>query len=133
VRLIRFLAVLVGGIVIGLGIAAAVVPDVVITTGRQWVSPSGLYAAAAFRAAVGLVLILAARESRAPQILRAIGVVVMVSAAATPFFGVEAARARIDWEAAHVTLFRLEGVAFVGLGAFIVSSLRPLRPRARPL
>jgi hypothetical protein len=131
-RLIRSLALVVAGVVVVLGVAAAVIPDIVIATGRYLVSPSGLYAAAAFRAGVGLVLILAARESRAPGLLRAIGVVVLVGAVATPFFGVEAARARLDWEAAHVTFFRVEGVAFVCLGGLIVSALRPGGPITAP-
>ena len=111
-----------------LGVAGVVIPDIVIATGRYLVSPSGLYAAAAFRVGVGLVLILAARESRAPGILRAIGAVVLVGGVATPFFGVEAARARLDWEAAHVVFFRVEGAAFVCLGGLILSALRPDRP-----
>ena len=74
------------------------------------------------------MLILAARESRAPGILRAIGAVVLVAGVATPFFGVEAARARLDWEAAHVAFLRVEGAAFVCLGGLIVSALRPDRP-----
>jgi hypothetical protein len=131
-RLISSLALAVAGVVVVLGVAAAVTPDFVIATGRSLVSPSGLYAAAALRAGVGFVLILAARESRAPGILRAIGAVVLVGAVATPFFGVEAARARLDWEAAHVTFFRVEGVAFVCLGGFIVSALRPGRPITTP-
>jgi hypothetical protein len=114
--------------VAALGFAAVVVPDLVIATGRDLVSPSGLYAAAAFRVGVGLVLILAARESGAPGVLRAIGAVVLVGGMAAPLFGVEAAQARLDWEAAHVTFFRCEGAAFVCLGALIVSALRPARP-----
>lgn len=131
-RLIRPLAVVVGGIVVVLGVAAAVIPDVLIAAGRHLVSPVGLYAAAAFRAGVGLILVLAGRVSRAPKILQAIGAVVLVGAVATPFFGVEAARARLDWEAAHVTFFRVEGVAFVCLGGLIVSALRPERPQISP-
>jgi hypothetical protein len=127
-RLMRSLALVVAGVVVVLGVAGVVIPDIVIATGRHLVSPSGLYAAAAFRVGVGLVLILAARESRAPGILRAIGAVVLVGAVATPFFGVEAARARLDWEAAHVTFFRFEGAAFVCLGGLIVSALRSKSP-----
>jgi hypothetical protein len=123
-RLIRSLALVAAGVVVVLGVAAAVFPDIIIAT----VSLSGLYAAAAFRVGVAFVLILAARESRAPGMLRAIGAVMLVGAVATPFFGVEAARARLDWEAAHVALFRVEGVVFVCLGGLIVSALRPDRP-----
>jgi hypothetical protein len=131
-RLIRSLALVVAGVIVILGVAAAVIPDIVVATGQYLVSPSGLYAAAAFRAGVGLVLILAARESRAPGLLRAIGAVVLVGAVATPLFGVEAARARLDWEAAHVTFFRVEGVAFVCFGGLIVSAFRPGRPITTP-
>ncbi len=124
----RSLALVVAGVVVVLGIAGVVIPDILIATGRHLVSPSGLYAAAAFRVGVGLVLLLAARESRAPGMLRAIGAVVLVAGVATPFFGVEAARARLDWEAAHVGVLRVEGAAFVCLGGLIVSALRPDRP-----
>ena len=127
-RLMRSLALVVAGVVVVLGVAAVVIPDIVIATGRHLLSPFGLYAAAAFRVGAGLMLILAARESRAPGILRAIGAVVLVAGLATPLFGVEAARARLDWEAAHVTFFRVEGAAFVCLGVLIAASLRPDRP-----
>lgn len=127
-RLMRSLALVVAGVVVVLGVAVVVIPDIVIATGRHLVSPSGLYAAAAFRVGIGLVLILAARESRAPGILRAIGAVVFVAGLATAFFGVEAARARLDWEAGHVGFLRVEGAAFVCLGGLIVSALRPGRP-----
>jgi hypothetical protein len=60
--------------------------------------------------------------------LRAIGAVVLVAAVASPLFGVEAARARLDWEAAHVRFLRVEGAAFVFLGGLIVSALRPDGP-----
>jgi hypothetical protein len=123
-RPMRFLALLVAGVLVALGVAVVVIPDLVIATGRHLVSPSGLYAAAAFRGGVGLVLILAARESRAPGILRAIGAVMLVGSVTSPFFGVEAARARLDWEAAHVGFLRVEGAVFVFLGGLIVSLLR---------
>ena len=123
----KSLALVVAGVVAFLGVAGVVFPDIVIATGRHIVSPIALYVAGAFRVGVGLVLILAARESRAPGILRAIGAVVLVAGVATPLFGVEAARARLDWEAAHVGFLRIEGAAFVFLGGLIVSALRPDR------
>lgn len=124
----KYLALVVAGLLVLLGGAAVVVPDQVIATGRSLVSPSGLYAAAAFRLGVGLVLIVAARQSRAPGLLRAIGAVVLVTSVASPLFGVDAARARLDWESAHREFFRLEGAVFVCLGGLIVSVLRPDRP-----
>ena len=123
----RYLALVVAGVVGLLGVAGVVIPDIVIANGRYLVS-SGLYAAAAFRVGVGLVLILAAQESRAPGLIRAIGAMVLVTGLATPFVGVEAARARLEWEAEHIAFFRFEGAAFVCLGGLIVSVLRPDRP-----
>jgi len=122
------LALGVVGAVVAFGVAGVVIPDLVIAIGRHLVSPSGLYAAAAFRIGVGLVLILAARDSRAPGILRAIGAAVFVVGVATPFVGVEAARARLDWEAAHMAFLRVEGAAFVVLGGLIASALGHDRP-----
>jgi hypothetical protein len=77
------------------GVAAAVIPDIVIATGRYLVSPAALYAAAALRAGVRLVLILAARVTgtRPTPCDRSFGV-------------------------------RVEGVAFVCFGGLIVSALR---------
>jgi hypothetical protein len=120
----RPLALVVAGVIAVIGFAAVVAPDMVIATGLHLVSQPGLNAAAAFRVVTGLVLIGAARESRAPGILRAIGVAVLVSGVATLHYGVEAARARLDWEAAHMTFLRVEGAAFVFLGALIISALR---------
>ena len=100
---------------------------VLIGIGQNIASTTGLYAAGTVRVGIGLVLMLAARESRAPGFLRAIGAIVLVAGVATPLFGVDASRARLDWEAAHLTLFRLEGVMFVWLGWVIVSTIRPMR------
>lgn len=124
----RSLALVVAAVVVALGVVGVAIPDTLIGIGRHMVSPAGLYAAAAFRIAVGLVLMLAARQSRAPGTLRAIGAVVVVAGLATPIFGVEGARERLDWEAAHVAILRVEAALFVFLGAIIVSAMLPSRP-----
>ena len=49
----------------------------------------------------------------------------LVGGVAAPFLGVEAARARLDWEAAHVALFRVEGRR---LFASVASSSLPCDP-----
>jgi hypothetical protein len=124
----RSLALVVAGIIVALGVTGVVIPDTLIAFGRHVVSPTGLYAAAVFRVGSGLVLMLAARESRAPGMLRAIGAVVLAAGLATPLFGVEGARARLDWEAAHVMILRIEAAAFVCLGGIIFSAILPGRP-----
>lgn len=124
----RALALAVAVVVAALGVAALVSPERVIAVGHRLVSLPGLWAASAFRVAAGLVLMRAARASRAPGLLLAIGGAVLGSGVATPFFGVAAARARLDWEAAHLTFFRCEGAAFVCLGALVASVLRRVPP-----
>jgi hypothetical protein len=123
----KSLAVVVAGVLVALGVGALVIPEFLIGIGRNMVSTTGLYAAGAVRVGIGLVLMLAARESRAPGLLRAIGTVVLVASVATPLFGVDAARARLDWEAAHLTLYRLEGAMFIWLGWVILSTIQPRR------
>jgi hypothetical protein len=129
-RLTRFLVFVVAGIVIAVGIAAAIIPDMVIASSRHMVSLAGLYAAAAFRGGVGFVLLLAARESRAPGILRALGFGALVVGLATPLLGVERAMARLDWEAQHITFLRIEGVLFVWVAFIILSLARPPHHRS---
>jgi hypothetical protein len=120
--LAKSLAFVVASIFMLLGVAAAVFPDIVMASGRHMVSPAGILAAAAVRIGIGLALLLIARESRAPGILRIMGWALLVMGLAMPFLGVDSARARLDWEAEHTTFLRMEGVLFVWAG-FIVLSL----------
>ena len=121
-KLTRSLVLVVVGLIIALGVAAAIVPNIVIASGRDMVSPAGLYAAAAFRGGIGLVLLRAAPASRAPGILRAIGIAALAMGLATPLLGMDRAMARLDWEEEHITFLRIEGVLFVWAG-FIISVL----------
>jgi hypothetical protein len=54
-------AFIAAGVLMAIGLAAAIVPDAIIASGRRMVSPSGLYAAAAFRSGIALVLLMAAK------------------------------------------------------------------------
>ncbi|MCY2968978.1 MAG: hypothetical protein NT069_36025 [Planctomycetota bacterium] len=123
----KSLVLVVAGIVVALGGAGIVVPETLIGIGRHMVTPAGLYAAGALRIGIGLVLILAARQSRAPGMFRAIGALAFVAGLATPIFGVESAQARLNWEAAHLTILRFEGGLFVCLGTMIVSAILPAK------
>jgi len=124
-RLSRYLAVAAAGVFIALGVAAAVAPDTVIASSRYMVSPVGIYAAAALRSGIGVALLLVAQGSRAPAILRIMGVVLLIAGLTFPMLGVDSARARIEWEAKHMMFLRLEGVLFAWAG-FAVYKLRVL-------
>ena len=116
----RLLARLVALFIIVVGVAGILAPDSLLTIGRYLVTPVGLYAVAVLRVAIGLVLILVARISRAPRTLRALGAFVIVAGLATPLFGVRRAQAILDWEAAQgAALIRLGAVLAVAIGGFI--------------
>jgi hypothetical protein len=115
------------------GLAGLFTPDSLVTTGRYVVTPLGLYVVAALRVGIGLVLMLVAKSSRAPRTLRALGAVVLVAGLATPLFGVDRARAILDWEATQRTaLIRVAAGLVVAIGAFIAFAVASGRRPARP-
>jgi hypothetical protein len=129
-QLARFFAVAVAIVLMALGFATAVAPDTVIAISRHLVSPIGIYTAAAFRIGIGIALLVVARGSQAPVILRIMGVVVLIAGLTMPILGVEDSRARIEWEANHIMFFRLEGVFFIWAGVVVYKLSKPARQAA---
>jgi uncharacterized membrane protein YwaF len=66
-------------------------------------TPTGLYAIAVLRIAIGLVFVFAAPASRAPRTLRVFGLVVIIAGLMTPWFGVTRAQATLNWVASAST------------------------------
>ena len=124
-RLSRYLAVAVAGVFIALGVAAAVAPDTVIASSRYMVSPVGIYAAAALRSGIGVALLLVARGSRAPAILRIMGLALLIAGLTMPILGVDSAKERIEWEAKHMMFLRMEGVLFAWAGFVVYKLSKP--------
>ena len=116
----RPLALLVALFIMVIGIVGIVAPDRLMATGRYVITPAGLYAIAALRVGMGLVLMLVAPISRTPKTLRALGAVVLVAGLVTPLFGVDRARAIADWGATQGTAL-LRGAAglMLAIGSFI--------------
>jgi hypothetical protein len=124
----KSLALLVALFIMVVGVAGIFTPDSLIRVGRYVVTPVGLYAVAVFRVGIGLVLMLVARMSRAPKTLRAFGAVALVAGLATPLFGVERARAIVDWEATQGTaLIRVGAGLALAIGGFIAFAVAPGR------
>lgn len=96
---VKPLALLVALLIMVVGIVGVVAPDRLMAIGQYVITPVGLFAVAALRVGIGLVLWLVAPISRTPKTLRALGAVVFVAGLATPLFGVERARAMADWGA----------------------------------
>jgi hypothetical protein len=112
-------AIAVAVVFIALGLTATVAPDLAIAGSRHLVSTAGIYAAAALRIGVGAALLLVARGSRAPGILRIMGAALLVAGFTMPMLGLENAKARIEWEANHLVLLRMEGLLFAWAGLVV--------------
>jgi hypothetical protein len=130
---VRPAALLVALFAIVVGIAGLVSPDSVTTVRRMYfATPLGLYAAAAVRVAMGIVVILCAPASRAPRTLRALGAVVCMQGLAATFFGPERARTILEWEAIQrPAILRAGAAAALATGAFLAFALTGHGPKKR--
>jgi hypothetical protein len=128
---VRSAALLVALFTIVVGIVGLVSPHSVTTVRRLYfASPIRLYAAAALRVAMGLVLILVAPTSRAPKTLRALGAVVCMQGIAATLFGPDRARAILEWETMQGTaLLRVGAAVALATGGFIAFAVTGHRPR----
>jgi hypothetical protein len=125
----RLLGLVIGVLVILGGAISFAAPDVVLSLGRSVTTPGGLYAIAALRIALGLVFVLAAPASRAPQTLRVLGVIVIIAGLTTPWFGVARTRAVLDWWAtAGPSFTRVAASVPMAIGGFLVYIFRPPAP-----
>jgi peptidoglycan/LPS O-acetylase OafA/YrhL len=117
----RITALLVALMTIVVGMVGIVSPDSGMTVRRLYfATPDRFYAAGVVRVAMGLVLILAASGSRWPRTLRALGAVICLQALAATLFGLERARAIMEWEAMQGTaLLRAGAAVALANGGFI--------------
>ena len=118
----RIAALLVALFIIVVSMVGIVATDSAMTLRRLYfATPSRFYAAGAVRIAMGLVLIVAASSSRWPRTLRALGSVMCLQAIAANLFGIERARAIMEWEAMQGTaLLRAGAVVALASGVFVV-------------
>ncbi|MDD5262332.1 MAG: hypothetical protein PHD76_10850 [Methylacidiphilales bacterium] len=113
-------ALLIGILLICIGIAGVLRPMYIMTIGHHLLTPTRLHAVAALRIGIGLVLILAAPTSRAPNALRVLGALIFVVGVATAFMGVDRARVMLDWWSAQGPVFiRLPYCIAIAAGSFV--------------
>ena len=118
----RLAALLVALFTIVVGIVGIVSPDGGTTLRRlYYATPGRFYTAGAIRAAMGLVLILAALSSRWPKTLRVFGVLMCMQAVSATFLGMERARAVMEWESMHTALLRAGAVVALLSGFVLVA------------
>ena len=115
----RIAALLVALFIVVVGMVGIVSPDSLTTVRRQYfATPVGLYTAGAVRVVMGLVLILVARVSRAPKILRTLGAVMCAQGLAATLLGLDRAHAILEWEAMHPVLLRAGAMVALAGGSF---------------
>ena len=109
-----------------LGALSFVAPVRALDIARVFDRPSGLYALAAIRLVVGVVLFLAAPGSRQPGVLRILGILIGVAGIITPFVGLDRQRRLLNWWSARGLGFQ-RGWAAVGFafGLFLVYAVAP--------
>jgi hypothetical protein len=117
----RIAALLVALLTIVFGVGGIISPGSVMPLRRlYYATPGRFYLVGAVRVAMGLVLILAAMSSRWPRTLRALGAVMCLQALAATLFGLERARAIMEWEAMQGTaLLRSGAVMALAAGVFV--------------
>jgi len=121
----RLLGLVIGAFVILASAISFAAPDLRLSLERSVITPAGLYGIAVLRIAIGLVLVLAAPASRAPRMLRALGLIVIIAGLSTPWFGVDRARAVVNWLAStRPLLVRFDAVMGMALGGFLVYAFR---------
>ena len=132
----RIAALLVALFTIVIGIGGIISPDSGTDIRRLYfATPVRLYAAAAVRVAMGLVVILSATASRTPKILRALGALMCMQGLSAALLGPEHARTVLEWETTQGPAALRAGAAVaLAAGGFMVFALtgpRPKRP-AKP-
>ena len=106
-------------------------PRGLLLAASHFATPGGLYIAAGLRVGIGLVLLLAARGSLTPNLLRVLGVLAFVGGLATPLVGVERVRAILDWCSHQGPIILRLGAAFaLALGSFIAYAVLSQRREA---
>jgi hypothetical protein len=123
----RLLGLIVALFIALIGLTGVFAPDRLMTLGPYFVTPVGLYVAAALRIGIGLVLTRVAPISRAPKALRIFGVIAIIAGVTTLFVGTERAQAILEWSTREPVFMRLgAGLALV-VGGFIAYALAPRR------
>jgi hypothetical protein len=127
----RLLGLSIGALVILASAISFAAPGLKLSLERSLMTPTGLYAIALMRIAIGLVFVFAAPASRAPRTLRVLGLIVIIAGLSTPWFGVTRARAVVNWLASAEPLFmRLDAVVGMAIGGFLVYVFRTSTRRA---
>ena len=127
----RIAALLVALFTIVIGTGGIISPESGTEIRRLYfATPGRLYAAAAVRVAMGLVVILSATASRAPKTLRALGALMCMQGVSAALLGPEHARTVLEWEAGQGPApLRVGAAVALAAGGFMAFALTGERPK----
>lgn len=119
-------ALLVGVLITGEGILGLVLPESFEAMVRFFQAAPMIHAAALIRIACGVALVLAARGSRLPGAIGALGVVIALGGVASLFLGEQMARPILEsWAAGGAVVVRAWAAVALALGVFLLAALSP--------
>jgi hypothetical protein len=103
----RMAALLVALFAVLVGVVGLISPASLTAVRQQYfATPTGLCTAGAVRLAMGLVVILGARVSRAPMTMRLLGALICMQGLSATILGPEHARTVLEWETMRPALLR---------------------------
>src|SRR4029077_7881805 len=133
------LALILSAFVAAMGVLAIFFPGRADDIARLFADKTGLWVATAIRAVLGLGLLPAAEDSKAPALLRILGGLILIVAAATLLLGLDRHRRMIDWWLARNRTIQIAwGARAFVLGGFLIyaimsrnrAQITSIKPRA---
>lgn len=126
--MIKIAALFIGMFLACLGILGVASPETFLEAVRFFQAPPVIYLAAIIRVVIGIILIVAARESRFRMIIRVLGILIMIGGLLTPFWGAQLASAILNsWTEGGSSIVRLWAVFSLALGVFVVYAIAAKR------
>jgi amino acid permease len=125
------LVLAIGIFITAVGAAGVVAPHILQSISQYTATQTGLYVAAVLRIVIGVALFRAAAASRAPRLLRGLGVIAIAAGIGTLFLGVDRAGAILAWWSSQGPVFiRLWPALALVLGVIVVWAVIPRRRAA---
>jgi hypothetical protein len=91
------LALILCAAIAGMGVVMIIRPALAQDLTRSFANKTGMWIATAIRAALALGLLAAASDSKAPMLLRLLGLLILIVAIVMPILGLDRHRRLIDW------------------------------------
>ena len=112
-------------LVAALGALGVASPSRLLGVVRYLQTPAGLYLTATLRVVLGAALFLAAATSRAPELIRIVGTVIVVTGLVGPFFGLERFRRLLRWSGRGSVFVRAWAAFAVAFGLLLAYAVVP--------